>query len=91
MMGGLFSNSKPPNTASPTPCPALCAGGALGERQGFHAADPPPLRSRLTRRKAAEARWAGQAAQLRQLSISFDGWRSGRRLAGRRHFVADTA
>ena len=30
-------------------------------------------------------------AQLPKLSIRFDGWRSGRRLAGRRHFVADTA
>ena len=52
------------HTASLTPYPALCAGGALGERWGFHAADPPPLRSRLTRRVAAELRWAGQATPL---------------------------
>jgi hypothetical protein len=41
-------------------------------------ADPPTLHSRLTRRVAAEARWAGQAAQLPKLSINFDGCRSGR-------------
>ncbi|CAG0930063.1 hypothetical protein TFLX_01573 [Thermoflexales bacterium] len=28
---------------------------------------PPPLRSRLTRRDAAEARWAGQAATIQQM------------------------
>ncbi len=38
---------------------------------------PSTLRSRLTRRNAAEARWAGQAAQLPKLGIRFDGWRSG--------------
>ncbi len=37
----------------------------------------PPLRSRLTHRVAAEARLAGQAAQLPKLGANFDGCRSG--------------
>ena len=56
---------------------------------GEKAAQMDGVRHDCSRPPSASLR--GQAAQLPKLGIGFDGWRSGRRLAGRRHFVADTA
>ena len=53
-----------------------------------HAAAPSPFTCTALARSAAQVSLRGLAAQLPKLGVIFDGWRSGRRLAG--HRIAPT-